>query len=73
MTKTKVKGDILDELLTRANIPREDFARKISISSAHLSALINGNKFPSPKLRSRILAELIGKTFDDLFEIVEER
>lgn len=71
MIKVRLKGDVLDELLTRANILRKDFAAKIEINTSHLSQLIKGDKFPSPRLRMRIQAELIGKTFDELFEIVD--
>lgn len=71
MMKVRLRGDVLDGLLTRNNIPREDFAKKIDISMSYLAQLIKNDKFPSPRLRSRIQSELVGRSFDDLFEIVE--
>ena len=73
MIKVRVRPDILDELLTRANITRKDFAGRIGVHTAHLSQLLKGDKFPSPKLRAKIQAALISKTFDELFEIVEDK
>ena len=47
------------------------FARKLGISSAYISQLMNGSRNPSPKLRERIMKILPGYKWDELFKIKE--
>ena len=69
MTKVTLKADHLRKILARKNKSQNWLAYRMEISSGYISQLINGARYPSPRMRERFLQALEGTTFDDLFEI----
>jgi len=70
MVKVRLNRDFVDILLARRNISQNSLARMLGLSSGYMAQLMNGDRYPSPKLRQRILEILNPLSFDDLF-IVE--
>ncbi|MDE2885440.1 MAG: helix-turn-helix transcriptional regulator [Chloroflexota bacterium] len=65
-----LKREALWDRLDRLNISQNELARRLGISTSHLSRLINGQRCPSPAVR-RLLMEVLDCTeFDDLFYVV---
>ncbi len=60
------------ELMARQNLSQNELARRLGITSGYLSQLVNGQRYPSPSLRRRLLEQLKGASFEDLF-VVEHR
>ena len=55
------------EHLSRRNMSQNELARAVSVSSGHISLLMNGKRSPSPSVRRRLQAALGVTDFDDLF------
>ncbi len=72
MLRVKVKTRAVWELLARKNMTQNELGRRAEVSSGHLSQLINGERFPSPAVRQRLMNALAPVDFDDIFEIKEE-
>jgi transcriptional regulator with XRE-family HTH domain len=70
MVKVKLNRDFVDILLARRNMSQNSLARMLGLSSGYMAQLMNGDRYPSPRLRQRILEMLNPLSFDDLF-IVE--
>jgi transcriptional regulator with XRE-family HTH domain len=70
MVKVRLNRDFLDILLARRNMSQNSLARMLGLSTGYVAQLMNGDRYPSPKLRQRILEILNPLSFDDLF-IVE--
>jgi transcriptional regulator with XRE-family HTH domain len=58
--------------MARQNLSQNALARRLRITSGYLSQLVNGQRFPSPKLRRRILEILPGASSEELF-VLERR
>ena len=70
MVKVRLNRDMVDILLVRRNITQNALARRLGLSSGYMAQLMNGVRYPGPRLRRRMLDLLFPLTFDDLF-IVE--
>ena len=55
----------------RLNMSQNDMARRLGITSAYLSRLINGRRNPSPRMRGLLQEALGSPEFDDLFVVVK--
>lgn len=55
----------------RRNLSQNELARRCDLTSRYLSQLLNGLRCPGPAVRRRLLENLPGMQFDDLFEEVE--
>ena len=66
----KVNPRAVWDQLARLNMSQNDMARRIGISSGHLSRLISGSRNPSPRMRSRLQEALDCPEFDKLFIVV---
>ena len=63
----------LAELVARRSISLNHWAKRIGLSSGHLSQLVNGQRpFPRAGTREKLLAAL-EVDFDELFEVVEHQ
>lgn len=60
------------EHMARQNMSQNELARRIGISSGHLSQLVNGQRNASPSLRKCLLKILPGASFDEIFIIESE-
>jgi transcriptional regulator with XRE-family HTH domain len=70
MVKVRLNGDFVALLLARRNMSQNSLAKLLGLSTGYMSQLMNGDRYPSPRLRRRILQTLNPLSFDDLF-IVE--
>ena len=66
----KVNARTVWDRLDRLNMSQNDMARRLGITSAYLSRLINGRRNPSPRMRGRLQEALGSPEFDDLFVVV---
>ena len=71
MLRVRVKTRAVWEMLLRRNMTQNDLAKQAKLSSGHLSQLINGERFPSPAVRRKLMEALDQVDFDDIFEIEE--
>ncbi len=53
--------------LEERDMSQNELARRVGISSGHISQLMSGEAHPSPELRQRLLRVLGITDFDDLF------
>ena len=61
----------VDLILTKNNISRGEFAKKVGTTSGYMTQLLNGNRAPSPEIRRRIIEALRDYIiFDKLFYLV---
>ena len=67
--KVLLRSKKVDRILTRMNKSQNWLAHKMEMSSAYMSQMMTGYRFPSPKTRTRMMRVLKGQTFDDLFII----
>jgi len=67
----KLQNKEMKKLKKLYSASQNGFARKLGISSAYISQLINGSRNPSPKLRERIMKIMPGYKWDELFKIKE--
>ncbi len=65
-----LKREALWERLDRLNISQNELARRLGITTGHLSRLVNGRRCPSPALRRLLMEVLECQEFDDLFYVV---
>ena len=71
MLKVLVRQSEVEQLLTRRNLSQNAFAERLGISSGYLSQLLRGDRYPSARLRAKILRSLKNITFDEIFEIMD--
>jgi transcriptional regulator with XRE-family HTH domain len=69
MVRVRLNREFVELLLARRNISQNSLARSLGLSSGYLAQLMNGARYPSPRLRRRILEMLNPLSFDDLFII----
>ena len=67
----RIRTRELRNILLRKNLSQNWLAGRLEVSSGYMSQLLRGSRHPSPALRQRILANFLGSSFDDLFEIIE--
>ena len=65
----EVKPQEFWERMARLSLTQNGLARRLGVSSGHLSLILSGRRRPSPELRARMLRVLDG-SFDDLFYLV---
>ena len=70
-TKIRLNPVPVQEFMDRSNLTQRDMAYLVGISEAYFSQLMNGDRSPSAKVRSRIQQVMGVDDFDTLF-IVEE-
>jgi transcriptional regulator with XRE-family HTH domain len=54
--------------IAKLNISQNQLARSCGITSGYLSQLLSGKRCAGPVVRARLLEQLDGLAFDDLFE-----
>ena len=69
MVTVKINREVVEIAMVRNNLSQNALARKIGISSGHMSQVMAGRRRPSPQIRRRMLQYLPGYNFDDLFVI----
>lgn len=69
--KVKINRPAMKKVLVRRNVSQNMLASRIGISGGYFSQMMCGTRYPSGRVRQRILAALAPVTFDDLF-IIEE-
>lgn len=55
----------------KQGLSQRALARKAGLSSSYLTMIENQNRYPSPSA-ARKICEALGKTFDELFELVDD-
>ncbi len=68
--RIRVRRAALEAALARRNLTMTALAREIGYTRTHVSDLLAGRVSPGPKMQQRLL-DVLGGTFDELFEIVE--
>jgi transcriptional regulator with XRE-family HTH domain len=72
MLKTMLNREFVEKVLTRRNISQNGLARRLRISTAYMSQIMNGGRYISAKMRRRIFRYFRRYDFNDLFIIIEE-
>ena len=67
--KAVLKGRKVREILIKKNKSQNWLAQRLEISSGYMAQILNGDRFPSPEVRQRLLDYFEGCSFDDLFRI----
>ena len=65
--RVRLNPEAMWEHLSRRNMTQNELARAASISSGHVSLLMNGKRSPSPRVRRHLQAALGVADFDELF------
>lgn len=68
--KFAMKDGAMDEVLTDLGISRDELARRMGVSTATPYRVQKGRNQPGPKFIAGLM-DVTGKSFDDLFEIVQ--
>ncbi|HKS05935.1 MAG TPA: ADOP family duplicated permease [Gemmatimonadaceae bacterium] len=70
--RVRLNAQRLLEVLAKSRLSQNHWALKLGLSRGHWSEIVNGkHPYPSPKTRQRML-EVLGLSFDELFEIEAE-
>ena len=72
MLKVLVRQREVEQFLAKHNLSQGAFAARLGVSDGYMSQLLRGTRYPSAKLRARMLRSLRKATFDDIFEIVDD-
>ncbi len=72
MVKVTLKGRKIYQYLAEKGLSQNSLALNLGISSGYISQLLKGKRFPSPRMRKRLLNKFKGLKYDDLFEIINE-
>ncbi len=73
MNRARLRLPALRDRVVRSNLSQNHWALRFGLAKGHFSDLINGKvPFPSPLTREKLLQGL-GLTFDELFEIEQDR
>ena len=71
--RIRLKRQRLIQEMAQSRATQSTWARQLGVSESYLSRLLNGNRnFPGPAMRRQMLKRL-GLSFEDLFEVVDER
>ena len=68
MIRVRVKRDAVQIAMAKKNLSQNMLAMRTGISSGYISQLILGARYPSPRVRQRIL-DALGMDFDEVFII----
>ena len=68
MIKVRVNQDAVHVAIAKRNMSQNMLAIRAGISSGYISQLMCGARYPSPKVRQKIL-DVLGMDFDDVFLI----
>jgi excisionase family DNA binding protein len=73
MLRYRLRQDTLRQLLAEHHLSITDAARQLGVSRSYLSQLIRGARYPSPRLRRRMLRRAPFKLLapDELWERLE--
>jgi transcriptional regulator with XRE-family HTH domain len=72
MLKTMLNREFVEKMLTRRNISQNGLARRLRISSGHMSLIMNGDRYISAKIRRRICRYFRRYDFNDIFIIIDD-
>ncbi len=72
MVKVRLNRRALELVIAKRNMSQNMLAIRTGSSGGYISQLMRGVRYPSPKIRQKILDALSPLTFDDLFIIIEE-
>jgi transcriptional regulator with XRE-family HTH domain len=72
MIKIMLNREFMERVLVRRNISQNGLARRLRISTAYMSQIMNGGRYISPKMRRRICRYFRRYDFNDLFIIIED-
>jgi len=67
--KVFLRNKAIRKILIRKNKSQNWFAHRIEVSTGYMSQLMDGSRYPSPKVREKIMNNLPDFSFDDLFVI----
>ena len=73
MLKVRLNNTAVQRVMAKRNMSQNMLAMRTGSSSGYISQLMRGARYPSPKIRQRILDVLSPLTFDDIFIIEEDR
>lgn len=65
----RIRPHVRDDI-ARLNVSHRRLARLCQISSGYMTQVLNGDRYPGPRVRERIMAALPDVEFDALFEQV---
>jgi transcriptional regulator with XRE-family HTH domain len=68
MIRVRVNQDAVQIAMAKRNMSQNMLAIRAGISSGYISQLMCGTRYPSPKVRQKIL-DVLGMDFDDVFII----
>ena len=71
-TRIKLNPVPVQNFLDRSNLTQKNMACKVGISEAYFSQLMNGDRSPSAKVRSRFQQVMGVEDFDVLFVVEED-
>ena len=68
MIKVRVNQDAVQIAIAKRNMSQNMLAIRSGISSGYISQLMCGTRYPSPRVRQKIL-DVLGMDFDEVFII----
>jgi len=68
MVKVRVNQDAVQIAIAKRNMSQNMLAIRAGISSGYISQLMCGTRYPSPRVRQKLL-DVLGMDFDDVFII----
>ena len=68
MIRVRVNQDAVQVAMAKRNMSQNMLAIRAGISSGYISQLMCGTRYPSPRVRQKIL-DVLGMDFDDIFII----
>jgi transcriptional regulator with XRE-family HTH domain len=68
MIKVRINQDAMQIAIAKRNMSQNMLAIRAGISSGYISQLMCGTRYPSPRVRQKIL-DVLGMDFDDVFII----
>ena len=72
LQKVRLDAHALWSQINRLSMSQNELARLLGTSSGYLSQLINGQRYPSPRMRRRLLRVLGDIPFDELFTVEDD-
>jgi len=70
--RVSINQQIFWHHMTCANVSQNQLAHELGVSSSYLSQIVNGRRFPSAKLRKKLLKYFEPLNFNDLFSLISE-
>lgn len=69
--KVQLNAMTVRRILAKKNQSQNWLAQRVGTSSGYMSQMLAGRRYPSPKMRTKILKVLRGYEFDELFMLLE--